>query len=80
MHAKIVRSWHQWEEEFKRAHEEGDKVFVCGYVRGGDNRPYAVIADCKTGVLGMCPLYSIVISGFGIGERKTKDKLKDMEA
>lgn len=29
----------------------------------------AGIADCATGVLGMCPLYCIKISGLGIGNK-----------
>lgn len=39
--------------------KKGDKGYIDGYIKGGDNTPYAAVVCLDKGIIVLCPLHSI---------------------
>jgi len=53
----VILTANPYQEDLKK----GDICYIDGYVRGGDDRPYAVLVRLKDGLIGHASTYQIKV-------------------
>lgn len=52
------------QDVYQSALEKGDEGYIDGYVRGGDERPYAVVVIPSKGIIELCPTTALTFVSY----------------